>query len=166
MKILALVPEAHGGFGGISVYNRDLIDAFCELPHVDSLTLLPRRLREAPQGLPDKVDLVKTAANGRIAYSLAALKAAGQRYDFILCSHLYLLPFAKLAQRGRAIPILGVLYGVEAWAPTGRLLVDRLARNCTGLIAISAYTRDRFRAWSGAAEQKIHILPNALDPAA
>ena len=162
MKILALVPEAHGGFGGIAVYNRDLVDACCELSRVSELKLLPRVLRADPVGLPAKVDMVRTAAGGLASFCKEVAKASFERYDAILCSHLHLLPFARIAALRRRTPIIGVLYGVEAWNPTGRFLVDRLARECDGLIAISEFTRSRFQQWAHVSESRIGLLPNAV----
>ncbi|WP_295387828.1 glycosyltransferase family 4 protein [uncultured Thiodictyon sp.] len=162
MKILALVPEAHGGFGGIAVYNRDLIDACCALPYVQGLKLLPRHLRSTPEDLPAKVEIAFTAAAGLAAFTRQVAKAAIEHYDLILCTHIYLLPYARAAQLGRRVPIIGVIYGTEAWRPTGRLLVDRLSRSCDGLISISEFTSARFREWSGVAAGRVGILPNAV----
>jgi phosphatidyl-myo-inositol dimannoside synthase len=162
VNILALVPEAHGGFGGISVYNRDLIDACCELPRVSKVTLLPRHLLSAPVGVPAKVDVVAAAARGLGSFVYQVARASREPYDVVLCTHLHLLPFAGLAARLRGKPLLAVLYGVEAWEPTGRLLVDRLSRRCDGLIAISDFTKSRFQEWSGVPESRIGVLPNAI----
>src|SRR5262245_49852776 len=62
VKILALVPEAHGGFGGIATYSRDLIDACCELPRVRHVQLVPRIIRSEPVGLPAKAEMRSDAA--------------------------------------------------------------------------------------------------------
>ena len=162
MNILALVPEAHGGFGGIATYNRDLVNACCELSRVSKLTLLPRCLRGDPIGLPKKVDMVRTAASGLASFSHEVVKASCKQYDVVICSHMHLLPFAKMAALWRSTPLIGVLYGVEAWKPTGRFLVDRLARQCDGLIAISDFTKSRFRQWSHVEDSRIGLLPNAI----
>lgn len=163
MRVLALVPEAHGGFGGIAVYNRELLDACCELPFVSRVKVLPRVLRQRPEGLPPKVEISLRAARGLAAFSAAVAASAVGSFDAVLCSHLYLLPFARAAALGRRTPILCMLYGVEAWAPTRRPLVDRFARRCDLLIAISQVTADRFRKWSGVPESRVRILPNAID---
>ena len=162
MNILALVPEAHGGFGGISVYNRDLVNACCDLSRVNKLTLLPRCLRGDPLGLPEKTNLVRTAAKGLASFAHEVAKASFEPYDVVLCSHIHLLPFARMAALRRGTSLIGVLYGVEAWKPTGRFLVDRLSRQCDGLIAISEFTKSRFQQWSQVEDNRIGILPNAI----
>jgi phosphatidyl-myo-inositol dimannoside synthase len=162
VRILALVPEAHGGFGGIATYSRDLIDACCQLPRVARVELVPRIIRTDPTGLPGKADMRSAAAGGLARYMREAVRAATERVDAILCSHVHLLPFAKLATLGRRIPIIGVLHGIEAWQPTRRWFVDTLSRKCDGLIAVSECTSARFRQWSGLMERQIEILPPAV----
>ena len=162
MRILALVPEAHGGFGGIATYSRDLIDACCELPRVTHVKLVPRIIRSEPLGLPAKAEMLSAAAGGLARYMREVARAATRRADAILCSHVHLLPFAKLATLGRRVPIIGVLHGIEAWKPTGRLFVDSLSRKCDGLIAVSECTSARYRRWSGLTARQIEILPPAV----
>jgi phosphatidyl-myo-inositol dimannoside synthase len=162
VRILALVPEAHGGFGGIATYSRDLIDACCELPRITHVKLLPRIIRSDPLGLPAKAEMVTAAARGLSSYMREVAWTAMGRADAILCSHIHLLPFAKLASLGRRIPIIGVLHGIEAWKPTRRLFVDTLSPKCEGLIAVSECTSERFRQWSGLAHRRIEILPPAV----
>jgi glycosyltransferase involved in cell wall biosynthesis len=162
VRILALVPEAHGGFGGIATYSRDLIDACCQLPRTTHVKLLPRIIRSDPVGLPAKAEMVTAAARGLGSYMREVSWAAMGHADAILCSHIHLLPFAKLASLGRRIPIIGVLHGIEAWKPTHRLFVDALSSKCEGLIAVSECTSERFRQWSGLARHKIEILPPAV----
>jgi glycosyltransferase involved in cell wall biosynthesis len=162
VKILALVPEAHGGFGGIATYSRDLIDACCELTRVTHVELVPRIIRSEPVGLPAKAEMLSAAAGGLARYMREVARAATRRADAILCSHVHLLPFARLSTFGRRIPIIGVLHGIEAWKPTGRLFVDTLSRQCDGLIAVSECTSQRFQRWSGLADRQIEILPPAV----
>ena len=60
MKILAIVTDAFGGYGGIAQYNRDLLSAFAALPQVDSVIAIPR-LADPSQTvvLPKLVQLIK-----------------------------------------------------------------------------------------------------------
>ena len=161
-RVLVLTPEAYGGFGGISVYNVDLMDALCNLPYVATVTLLPRIIRETPQRLPDKIELVARGTRGISAYAAEASKQMRRRYDIVLCTHMYLLPFAKLANVFHRAPILCVLYGIEAWVPSKRMMVDQIVRSCDTLISISAYTEARFRAWSKVADERLALLPNCV----
>jgi phosphatidyl-myo-inositol dimannoside synthase len=163
VKILILAPEAHGGFGGISTYNRDLVNACCELPWVHEVRLVLRHIRFDPEGLPNKVSLAATAENGITSFARVVLAQAFERFDLVLCTHLYLLPFAKIATMRFGAPVVAAIYGVEAWQPTKRLFVDRLVRHCAGFISISEFTSRRFREWSGYPERKVGLLPNAIN---
>jgi len=162
MDVLVLTPEAYGGFGGVSVYNVDLIDALCELPYVSSVTVVPRLVRETPRDVPSKVDLVSRAARGLGAFGAAVAKLAKRRFDLVICTHMHLLPFAKPIAVVHGTPLFCMLYGVEAWVPTRRFMVDRLVKDCDALISISRYTIDRFREWSRVPYERVALLPNCV----
>jgi len=100
MRLLAIVPEAFGGFGGIAVYNRDLLTALTELPQCEKVTVLPRLIRQAPGQLPARVELREKAANSRMRYvrELARTLINRERYDVVLCGHINLLPLAEIAR--------------------------------------------------------------------
>ena len=164
MRVLALVPEGYGGFGGIAVYNEDLLNALCELPYVTSVEVLPRLIRSDPKILPEKVSLNVDAAKGKFSYvKNVFFKAIEGDYDLIVCSHMHLLPFAYLCKfRGKTRPIIGVIYGTEAWKPTGRIVSDFLIKRCDNIVCISDFTEKKFREWSGVCEKNISIIPNAI----
>ena len=162
LGVLALVPEAYGGFGGVAVYNIDLVDAVCALPYVSSVTLLPRIIRTAPTNLPAKVNLQAKASNSLVTFGREVARFANQSFDLILCTHMHLLPFAQMVSVISRAPVACVLYGTEAWVPTRRFMVDHLVRRCSTLISISEYTASRFRAWSGVPADLIALLPNAI----
>lgn len=162
LSVLALAPEAYGGFGGISVCSVDLMDALCELPYVSSVTLVPRLMREIPNRVPKKIELVAEAAQGIAAFGWEMTKLMGRRFDLVASTHIHLLPFARLATAIHRTPILCVLHGVEAWRPTKRLLVDHIVKRCETLIAVSNYTDRRFREWSKVDERRVALLPNCV----
>jgi glycosyltransferase involved in cell wall biosynthesis len=163
LKILFIAPEGYGGFGGISVYNIDMLDALCELPFVKQITFVPRLIREQNPQVPDKVEMVSQAVGGLRNYTAAIAMLAKRRFDLVICTHIYLLPFARLATMLRPkTPVHCVLYGIEAWQPTRRLLVDRLVKKCDKIISISRFTADRFRNWSNVPPEKLTILPNCV----
>ena len=123
MRILAIVPEAFGGFGGIAVYNRDFLTALAELQLCEKVTVLPRLIRHAPaEPLPLGIELREKAANSRVryAYELARVLAKRERYDVVLCGHINLLPFAEIARRVLRAKHVLLIYGIDAWSPTGR----------------------------------------------
>ena len=162
LRVLVLTPEAYGGFGGVSVYNVDLMDALCALPYVATVTLLPRIIRESPGQMPDKIELVVRGTQGIGAYGAEVARQMRRQFDLVLCTHMYLLPFARLATAISRTPTLCVLYGVEAWVPSKRFMVDQLVKRCDRLISISSYTETRFRAWANIAADRVALLPNCV----
>src|SRR5262249_5186844 len=165
MRILALITEAFGGFGGIAAYNRDLLTALAESQLCEKVTVLPRLIRHAPlTALPRRTELREKAANSRVryAYELARVLIKRERYDVVLCGHINLLPFAEIARRLLRAKHVLLIYGREAWRPTGRPMTDRLVINTDLVISISQFTKQRFLSWSTVHDSQVHLLPNAI----
>ncbi len=164
MRVLAIVPEAFGGFGGIAVYNRDFLTALAELPLCEKVTVLPRLVRHEPGTLPRRIELLEKAANSRLRYvrELARVLIKRERYDVVLCGHINLLPFAKIASRLAGAKQVLLIYGIDAWRPTGRRLSDRLVAGTDLVISISGFTKQRFLSWSKIHDSQVHLLPNAI----
>jgi glycosyltransferase involved in cell wall biosynthesis len=164
VRFLAIVPEAFGGFGGIAVYNCDFLTALAELPLCEKVTVLPRLIRQAPATLPPQVELLEKAANSSVRYvrELVRVLIKRERYDVVLCGHINLLPLAVIASRLLGAKHALLIYGIDAWIPTGRRLSDRLVA-CTDLvISISRFTKQRFLSWSTVHDNQVHLLPNAI----
>lgn len=163
-RILVLTPEAFGGHGGIALYNRDLLTALCEQPGCQGVTALPRRVRNAPGPTPAGLDFRTQAAAGTGAYlrACARLAFSGGPFDLIICAHLYLLPLAEVLRRRYRAPLVLLIYGIDAWQPTGRRLTDTLARRVDAAVSISDFTLDRFTAWAGLPAARRFVVPNAI----
>lgn len=164
MQIHALLTDAYGGHGGVAVYNRDLLEAFCAHPAVDRVVALPRVISRPLEPLPPKLVYRQAAAGGARTFALAVARElpAMAHSQFIYCAHINLAPVAWALGRMFRIPVLCGLYGIEAWSPTGRSLTDRLAPRLDRYYAISEITRQRFLAWAPAAEGRVDLLPNAI----
>jgi glycosyltransferase involved in cell wall biosynthesis len=164
VRFLAIVPEAFGGFGGIAVYNRDFLTALAELPLCEKVTVLPRLIRHAPLAVPPRIELLEKAANSRVRYVRELVRALikRQRYDVVLCGHINLLPFAVIASRLMGAKHVLLIYGTDAWMPTGRRVSDRLVACADLVISISRFTKTRFLSWSSVRDHQVHLLPNAI----
>jgi phosphatidyl-myo-inositol dimannoside synthase len=164
VRFLAIVPEAFGGFGGIAVYNCDLLTALAELPQCEKVTVLPRLIRHAPATPPRRVELLEKAANSRMRYvrELVRVLIKRERYDVVLCGHINLLPLAVIATRLLGAKHVLLIYGIDAWVPTGRRLNDRLVACADLVISISRFTKQRFLSWSAVHDNQVHLLPNAI----
>lgn len=163
-SVYALVTDAYGGHGGIAVFNRDLLEAFCCQPGMEQVTATPRVISRDVEPLPKRLCYRSDAATGVVAYLLALLRDLPRiaRADVIYCGHLNLAPLALLLGRVLRRPVLGALYGIEAWAPPSSSIAANAAKHFDHYYSISRYTLDRFRAWSGVAKEKISLLPNAI----
>jgi len=157
-----LVTDAHGGFGGIAQYNRDIIDAMCALAGVREVVVLPRIMPLEAFEAPARATYDLDSARGLQAFVARAAKRALNRFDLVYCAHINLWPVAVMIARVRRLPIVLAIYGVDAWQrPKG--LAGKLSFSSASLIvSISQITLDRFRSWSGVAAERCAVLPNAI----
>lgn len=162
--VFMLLSDAYGGFGGISQYNRDFLDALCSLPAVASAEALPR-IAEPPIGkLPPKLRFRLGGVGGIARYSLASLWAGltGPRPDLVICGHLNLLPLCALIARARGARLAMLIFGIEAWHPTSRAYVNALTGCVDLVVSISQVTLDRYLAWARPPRLGAELLPNAI----
>jgi glycosyltransferase involved in cell wall biosynthesis len=54
------------------------------------------------------------------------------------------------------------IYGIDAWEPTKKRLLNYLSRKVDAVVSISEITKQRFLSWSGYKSKEIFILPNAI----
>jgi glycosyltransferase involved in cell wall biosynthesis len=136
-SVVVLTPNLYGR-DGISRLARLVTGTF------DDVTVLA--LHEAPAVTRAGRAEVRGAGGRSWRFVAAALRAAvsADRRTRVIVTHLHLAP-AALPFVARGASLTTMLCGVEAWRPLSRLqrlALDRAAR----LIAISSFTRDRFRA--------------------
>lgn len=158
MRILHIGTDSFGGYGGIALYNRELIAAMASHAEVDEVVVVPRIIVGERELLPAKVTFIAEAARGRLAF-LRALRHAGSAFDLVICAHVNLLPVARLVTKH---PLL-MLYGIEAWKTLRDPWSNRLLRGVRGVISISDITRQRFAGWSHYEGPSL-LLPNSIRP--
>jgi phosphatidylinositol alpha-1,6-mannosyltransferase len=156
VRILHLGTDSFGGYGGIALYNRELIAALASHPRVEEVVVIPRLIPDEVQPIPEKVRFIQRAAQGALAY-LNALRGARGDFDIIICAHVNLLPLARLVSRQ---PVL-LLYGIEAWKPLRDPWSIRLLKDLRTVVSISDVTLERFVGWSGY-DASSHLLPNSI----
>lgn len=156
-RILALVTDGYGGYGGIAQYNRDLFDAIGGTDY--TLSILPR------YGGGEVPAVQHPAQPRRSAYVRAALAQAVLRTppDWVFCGHLYTAPLAALVARARGARLWLQLHGIEVWQPPG-WAIRTAVRQADLVTAVSRDTRRRFLEWSGVAPERVRVLPNTIDP--
>lgn len=161
MKVLALVTDAFGGYGGIAQYNRDFLSALADAPGVETVYVIPRLAPDPFASLPNRVSQ-SLPFQSRIDYGLAALKATRRlKPDLIFCGHLYHGPLAALLARIAKTKLVSQLHGTEVWKPLRRrdlypLLVSDL------VLTVSRDTLRRFKDQASGTQDNGAILANTV----
>jgi len=169
-RILMLVTDAYGSFGGISRFNRDFITAVCTYSNNKETVVFPRLIKEKikekiEEQLPPGLNYIEQGINGKIDFikNLFNFIRKDKQFDLIICGHINLLPIAWLASKYLKVPLALIIHGIDAWQPTNSFLSNKLASKVDKLICVSSLTIDRFKGWSGLPEGKEYILPNCVD---
>lgn len=164
MRVLALVTDAFGGYGGIALYNRDVLKSLCEHSDISEVVAVSRRATEHSDIYPDNLNYDTTGIDSSLLFlkSVCKIIINNKKFDLILCCHINLMPLAWLIGRVFKIPIVLEIYGIEAWKPRGKFFAERLSSSAELVISISEYTRVRFLSWSRLKPEKCKILPNAI----
>ncbi|NUJ81650.1 glycosyltransferase family 4 protein [Methylocystis sp. FS] len=159
-----LATDAHGGFGGIAQYNRDVIDALSGLPSVAEITVVPRIISSPEFASPPKTRYVRSASGVLLKFIFCSLREGLFRgsYDLVYCAHLNLLPLAASITKIRRRPLVLAIYGIDAWSKPPSALT-RAALACVDVvISISQLTLDRFKSWAKPLRAELAIVPNAI----
>jgi glycosyltransferase involved in cell wall biosynthesis len=161
MKVLALLTDAYGGFGGIAQYNRDLLDALSASSCVEKIISITRHAPDPGYELAEKVVEHVVSGHPLLYGQKAAAIALRVRPDVILCGHFNLLPVAVTLKRLTKAPIMLEAHGIEAWE---RETSTRswCIQQADLVLAVSRYTRERIRQWAGLAPHRVRVLTNAV----
>src|SRR4051794_10053634 len=160
-----LLTDGFGGFGGISKFNRDFIQAVDASCVAERLYAFPRLiLQPIEEPIPESVVYDRKAARGKFAFIRRLLLHAwrGPKPDLVICGHLNLLPAAWLLARRRGARLALIIHGIEAWGPRSRSFKSML-RSIDSYIAVSRYSAERFARWSEVSQDRFFILPNCVD---
>lgn len=156
MRVLLLATDAYGGHGGIALFNRELCAALVRREDVEDVVVVPRVIRNVPEGVPPNVRFRYEAARGNVGYARVIAALLREKFDLIICGHVNLLPVACTFGR----PLL-VVHGIEAWQPLRSAVRRKLIHRCRAIVSVSAVTRDRLLSWSKYSGP-VHVLPNAV----
>jgi len=164
VRVLALVADGIGAYGGIARYNEAFLRALASLDHVEDVVVIPRFGGVANDELPPGLRQLpaaprKPAYVGRVLSTIACRP----RVDLLFCGHINMAGLAAAAARWLRCPWWLQIHGVDAWSPPGRAARAAVAR-ADLVTAVSRCTRERFLSWAHIAPEKIEVLPNVLDP--
>jgi phosphatidylinositol alpha-1,6-mannosyltransferase len=165
MRVLVLVTDAFGEYGGIAKFNQDLLRALCAHPTCQEVVVVPRRVTNPMGPLPSRLAYVTSSLDGKVNYVLAASKVVRRNPNFglIVCGHINLLPVAFLLRLWVQAPIVLIVHGRDAWEPTTRPLTNYLAGRVDAFISVSELTKQWFLRWAKLSEERGFLLPNAIE---
>lgn len=163
-RVLALVSDAFGGYGGIAQFNRDFIAALAACPLTGSILVIPRTGSVTNDRLPPKVRQL-VPPHGRVGYAATALQHVrdGAAFDVVFCGHLHLAWLARVAASRARIPYWVQLHGIEAWNEP-RAHLRRAIEKADLVTSVSRYTRQRVLAWANVRPDRMKVLPNTFRP--
>ncbi len=161
MRILAIVTDAFGGYGGIAQYNRDLMSALSASNLAEGIDVLPRYAPEVLGALPDKVRQ-HPPVRVRSAMALAAIGLARRlKPDLVFCGHMHLSPLAAwIAQRHHAALVCQA-HGLEVWTRPGTVR-RRAMESADIILCVSRDTRARVLNWIDLPAERIRVAPNTV----
>lgn len=168
-RALLLLPGAFSGYGGIEMYNRQLVRAFLELGQERGFAVEALVLNDATEDVDDRYIPATAAAplgfrRRRLAFAMAAVRRAlrGQP-DLVVLGHLNfarLEPFLRASARRTLYWY--VVHGVEAWGPLPGSLTRRLSA-ADAVLSVSEYTKAILAKGAGLPVERVKLLANALD---
>jgi phosphatidylinositol alpha-1,6-mannosyltransferase len=164
LRILMLATDAHGGYGGIAQYTRDILEALSKLEGVNEVVVLPRTGSSETGPLPAKIRYDVSGLASLAGYVRSALRHAvfGGSFDLVYCAHVNLAPLAAVIAKLQGAPMLLAIYGIDAWAPPRRALVRMSAGAAQFVVSISQITLTRFLSWRPYPAEATAVLPNAI----
>lgn len=166
LRFLVLVSDAYGGIGGIAKFNRDLISSLCSYEKCSEVVAVPRVMPNQSEEQPQKLKYIISAVNNKLSFVFSVFKIVfnNPKFDFIICGHINLLPFAYLISRFLIrCPLILIVHGVEVWQSTTKPLSNQLLKRVDFCISVSDVTKRRMTSWSGVSSEKVFILHNCVD---
>lgn len=166
MRILALVPDAFGGRGGIAKYNRDLLTSLASFEETTEIVAIPRFLPEEPGNLPKKLTYITDGINSKVKYIKTIFQTVLKRpkFDLIICGHvnyLWVVILLKFLLKSRVIL---VMHGVDIWQPNKNSLNNLATKYIDAYFSVSELSKDRFLTWTKNPKAKGYLTPNSFDP--
>lgn len=165
MRLLALLTDAYGGYGGISVYNRDVLNALCENPNIDEVVAFARHMPGTPEPIPAKLQYNSKGISGLRSFISQVVRGLLQKgsYSAVFCGHINLIPLAWICAKRYRCPLILQIHGIDAWQPTGRKLTDYLVGKVDIVCSVSGYTRDKFLSWARVEPDRVNLMHNAVN---
>lgn len=160
MRILALVTDGFGSFGGIAQYNSDLLSGLARSFRVDHVRVIARHGSVA--NIPAKIRQLP-APSSKAAYALCAARAAllDGPWHWLFCGHIHLAPLSAALARLSNARLWIQVHGIEAWQPARQASRSGVERAHL-VTSVSRFTRHRLLSWADIAPERVRVLPNTV----
>ena len=164
MRILMLATDAHGCFGGIAQFNRDVIDALVADGGVGEIVVVPRWIEDCSFSAPAKARYDPAGAGGMAAFIWRALVQAGfgGKFDLVICAHANLAFVAEVARRIARARLLVCVHGTEVWTRPRSHLARWAMKQADLILSVSKFTVERMRTWLPGPHPAAIVVPNAV----
>jgi phosphatidylinositol alpha-1,6-mannosyltransferase len=160
VRVLALVTDAFGGYGGIARYNRDMVEALAALPAVQAVEVLPRLAADC-ETTPPKVRQ-HPAIHPRSVYAMAALHLALRiRPTIVFNGHIYHGPLCRIVAALSGAKLVSQLHGTEVWDPLPKRLL-KPAEASDLVLAVSRDTREKLLSQSDLDPARVRVVNNTV----
>ena len=164
IRLLGLITDGYGAYGGISQFNRDLIDALAANAKLSDIAFVAR----AGSGLAPQEGLrnvqYQVAKGGKAGFAMAALLMALRlRPQIVLIGHINFCWFGLLIARLVNARAVLIVYGGEAWRARRSAWVNRSVPKVDCVASISQLTLDRLLAWAPVPRERTILLPCSVD---
>jgi glycosyltransferase involved in cell wall biosynthesis len=168
MKIHVWVPDYAATSGGIKVFSRWLVRGLRELLPAASIVVFSKNDTSYPDSTQEPADEVNpfgwwSPRQRTIAFaSTLFIRAARDRPDLIISTHVNFAVAARMLQRFFRTPFWVVGHGVDVWEVSNARMREAL-RSANVLLAVSVFTRARMAATLDINTDRISLLPDTFD---
>ena len=166
LRILMLLTDAYGGFGGIAKFNQDFLKGLDAHPLVERVHAIPRIGVPLPgERLPESIVYDRSAVKDKVAFLRSVWNHTwrADRVNLVICGHIHLLSAAWLFARTQRVRLALIIHGIEAWRPTPHRIANHMVANVDSVISVSRLSADRLASWSGLQTNGVFLLPNCVD---
>lgn len=161
MRVLALVTDAFGSYGGIARYNSDLINALGALENVREIRVLPRLAPRSVVAQHGKIRTLSPAMNKALYAARALSLALSWRPDIIYNGHLYHGPLAHRLASIAGAKLVSQLHGTEVWKPLPRRHLKPLEASDL-VLCVSNDTKNRYLSQANLGTANADVLHNTV----
>ena len=163
MRVLALVTDAFGGYGGIARYNADLFDALAAGSANHEILVLPRIGEDRVFEMRGNLRQLRPVL-ARIPFAMRAMRHALRwKPDIVYCGHIYHGPLAVLLAKLTGAKLVSQLHGTEVWKSLPRRHLRPLQLSDL-VLCVSRDTKARYAMQADGCRNSF-VLANTVAPA-